>query len=175
MNNGINLAIRRKQHALLVSSSRIRQLRFLSLVFLFSVGGLSVFLFIVISTSPLPSLREQEQKASAVLTANQEKFGKYLLLRNQLALIKTLLSERPNLSKGIETFLSLIPQEVAVSKIHLTERTISFDVTSSSLTALQTLFDTIAVKAQQRVVPVNVETGPIGEVNGEYTFNVAFK
>ena len=107
MSNEINLAIRRTQKGLLVSSSRIRQLRLIALIFLFCVGGLSFFLFIIISTSPLPSLRDQEQKASAKLTASQGKFGKYLLLRNQLKSIGSLLSMRPNLSRGIDAFLSL--------------------------------------------------------------------
>lgn len=176
MNNEINLAIRRKQRNLLVSSSRVRQLRLVALISLFCVGGFSVLLFIIISTSPLPSLRNQEQRASAALSANQEKFGKYLLLRSQLGSIKSLLSTRPNLSRGIDTFLSLIPQGIQVSQVALSESAISFAVHSDSLTLLQTFFDTVAERAQEHVVPINVSTSPITEASdGSYSFTIAFK
>lgn len=177
MNTEINLAIKRKKTGTLISIAKVKKLRLFGLIFLFAVGGLSAVLFLIIAASPLPSLRQQEQEAARTLNNYQVQFGKYLLIKDQLASIQTLLDSRPGLSPSIDIFLSLIPPEITVSSIAFTETTLSFGVTTHSLSALESFFTVVKEKAEKKDVPSSVATGPIvyDSISGEYGFTIDFK
>lgn len=177
MKTEINLAIKRKKTSILISTAKVKKLRLFALIFLFAVGGLSAVLFLIIASSPLPSLRVQEKEAVSTLGNYQVQFGKYLLIKDQLASIQKLLDSRPDLSPSIDIFLSLIPPEVTVSSVAFTETTLSFGVTTHSLSALESFFAAVKEKAERNDVPPSVATSPISynPGTGEYGFTIDFK
>jgi len=177
MSTDINLAVKRKKTSSLISTKKVKKLRLSALIFLFIVGGLSAALFAIIASSPLPSLRGQEQEAAAALSAQQAKFGKYLLIKIQLSSIQTLLDTRPNLSSAIDTFISLVPTNVTVAGVAITEETLGFGVTSKSLDAISLLFVTIEEKVQQKQLPSTIVVSPIAYsgADGMYSFTIDFR
>lgn len=176
MSTEINLAIRRKKSSTLLSTKKVKKLRLFALFFLFAVGGLSAILFLIIASSPLPSLRQQEEEAASLLTAQQAKFGKYLLIKSQLASMKLLLESRPDLLTAVDTFNSLIPPGVNVAAVSITEKTLAFGVTSSSLTSIEQLFTAIDEKVSKDLLPHTIVTSPIAfnQSSGEYSFTLDF-
>lgn len=177
MNTEINLAIKRKKTSSLISTKKVKKLRLFALIFLFVVGGLSAALFAIIAASPLPALREQEQEAAATLSGQQAKFGKYLLIKSQLTSIQALLDSRPNLSPAIDTFISLVPSNITVIGVAITEETLGFGVTSKSLDAISLLFSTIEEKVQQKQLPSTIVVSPIAYsgADGSYSFTIDFR
>lgn len=177
MSTEINLAINRNKTSSFLSTVKVKKIRLFALTFLFVVGGLSAVLFLIIASSPLQSLRQQEQEAASTLNANQAKFGKYLLIKNQLASIQSLLDTRPNLSASIDIFISLIPAEITVSSVAVTEKTLAFDVTTQSLSAIETFFTKIHEKVANNEVPSSISTSPIAynPTSGQYGFTIDFK
>lgn len=177
MSTDINLAIKRKKTSSLISTKKVKKLRLFALIFLFAVGGLSAALFAIIASSPIPALRQQEQEAAATLSAQQAKFGKYLLIKSQLSSIQTLLDSRPNLAPAIDTFISLVPANVTIAGVAITEKTLGFSVTSNSLDAISLLFATIEEKVQQKQLPQTIVVSPIayGGADGAYSFTIDFR
>lgn len=176
MSADINLSIRKKQEKGFITSSQVHKLRLVALIFLFGVAALSAGLFLIIAASPLPQLREEEQRASETLKSQQSKFGKYLLLREQLSAIQVLLNTRPDLRKTIEVVFAIIPQGLQVSGIEISEKHISMGVSTASLDAISSFFQSIQDRAVQKVVPTSISTSSIGysASTGEYSFTITF-
>lgn len=177
MKTDINLAIRHKVTSRLLSASQIKKLRLGAIILLFTVGVLSVGLFLTIAASPLTSLRQQEQDAGNTLKRYQSQFGKQLLVRSQLESIQSLLAARPNLGRSIDTILAIIPPGVQVSTVAISEKEISMNATASTLDQINVLFTAILEKVAAKEVPSTVTTSGIAysTVTGEYSLQITFE
>lgn len=177
MKTDINLAIKRDRGSRLATSKRVKKIRLLAMAFLFSVAILSTGLFFIIAASPIPSLRSQEESTSNELGKHQQEFGKYLLVRSQLKDVKGLLETRPDLREKIDTVRSMVPAGVIISNIALDEKSISMDVSSSSLDGLAAMFSLIDEKVVSGAVPRTVTTSPITYTSAanQYSFQLSFK
>jgi Tfp pilus assembly protein PilN len=176
MNTEINLAIRKRGETRVISAKRIKKIRFVAVGVLFLVGVLSSGLFLIIASSPLQKLRDEEKQNEADLNSYQEIHAKQLLVSSQLASISQLLATRPDLRNKIDTVLQMIPPGVSVSDLSIDEKKISMNVTTSSLKALDSFFQAIAGNAATKQIPEEVTTSAIGysATTNAYSMQITF-
>lgn len=130
-NKTINLLTPEKNDPVLLK--RIQLLRYLSLSFLFIVVVSAISVFFLILSSPLPSLRQQENVALEKLTTLRAKSSRLFLLRDRLAKIDSILRKRPAFEQTFLRIEGQMPGGVSIDRIRLTEKAFTITFSSSSL------------------------------------------
>lgn len=108
---------------------------------LFIVSVSSVTLFILISLSPLPELKRQEQGLRNTLAQSSEDMAKLALLDERTGAIADLLEQRTSYDKTIELLQNKLPSNAAISSIRVDQKTLVVTVESNSLQSLDTFLN----------------------------------
>jgi len=150
MNNGINLATNTQQVQSKAASEKIRTLRFIAIGVLFVVASASVIFFILIATSPLPKLKEEETSGLQSLGRHHSDIAKLSILKERSETIQKLITTRPPMSKINQTIMSKLSEGVAVQTFAVKSNIVTLTVTSKSLTQLNTFIENMIRGSQQK-------------------------
>jgi len=134
MNKTINLLIPEKNDAVLLK--RLQLLRTLSLSLLFVVVVSAVSVFFLILSSPLPTLRKQENTALKKLETLRPQSSRLFLLRERLAKIDKILTSRPAFDKSFARIEQEALEGILLERIRITEQTFSLTFSSTSLATI---------------------------------------
>lgn len=144
MNTKINLIKNEKQEINYTFIKQAALLHIIAVGMLFVVSFLSVLLFILITLSPLPSLRQREKNESKQLSYFSDSMAKVLLTDDRLTEIKTLLSKRSTYSKIVNPVKSLLPGNTLLEEIRLDNKKAYLTITSPTLEPLNTTVDQLS-------------------------------
>lgn len=151
MNNNINLLEKRKTRMAILRFSKLRLLRTIAVSMLFLVSTVSVIIFILISLSPLPQLKRQEQQAILTLSQFRDDMVKISLINERTDVIEDLLSKRRSFDTTLEALQNKLPSEVNVETLSINKNTLSVSVSSKSLALLDTFINNILSAVQAKI------------------------
>lgn len=149
MSNTINL-LDDKKNKVLAKTDSLRALRLSAISFLFIVSALSVILFILISLSPLPNLRNQERLAIATLSQYHTDMVKLFWVKERTDTIATFLAKRTSYDKSLEAIQSKLPDGVEVQSLEVEKNTVSLTVSSNSLDLLNTFVSNLTTSVNEK-------------------------
>lgn len=141
MNKGINLLVPEKNDSIL--SRRIAILRMISLIFITLVVAASISLFFLILSSPLPSLRSQENATKQKLAEYQDLAQKYFVIRERLGQISSVVDQRGKYEVFMRDIASAVPVGAQIDELKIEDASVSIIVSSQSLLTLQSFIDTM--------------------------------
>ncbi len=141
MSEGINLLDPNKKNENLLPAKRMQFMNYFAIGLLFIVSVSSVTLFILISLSPLPELKRQEQGLRNTLAQSSEDMAKLALLDERTGAIADLLEQRTSYDKTIELLQNKLPSNAAISSIRVDQKTLVVTVESNSLQSLDTFLN----------------------------------
>lgn len=174
MNNGINLVVKRvdpKQQKIQKQNRLIRLIGF-GLLGIFTL--FSVVLFIFLQTSPITSLRADEQALASSLTQQNEKIQSEVLINKQLTHINEIIGKRSDLPDVVTSLLSIMPPTVAISSYQAANGLVELSIESTSLSDLEIFFDQVTALAQDGDIYQNVTISGISyTINGTYSFGMS--
>jgi Tfp pilus assembly protein PilN len=127
-----------------------RAMRFGTIGLLFVVSASSIILFILISLSPLPSLRAQERTDIATLSANHTDMAKLFYIKERTTVIESVLSKRLSYDSVLEDIQSKLPNGVEMESIKLEKNTLSIIVSSKSLELLNTFTTSLTNEVNEK-------------------------
>lgn len=176
MNSGINLAVKRVDPEQQKSQNHTKRLRLFGYAFLAVFTLASIILFILLQASPLASLRQEEERLSLALNAQNEKMQNEVLINNQLSYIQEILTNRSDLPEVVGAVVSIMPPSATISSYQTTNGLIEMTIQSSSLTDLEKFFDELTTLSQggdiySEVVISNISMSTIGR----YSFMITMK
>jgi Tfp pilus assembly protein PilN len=79
----------------------------------------------------------------AIVEASTEFENEFRLLQSQIESIKTLDAQKPNQAEKIKKIIALLPEDIYLNSIKISDSDISFDIISQNETALNTLFQNL--------------------------------
>lgn len=141
MNKGINLLGSKKKSNTAPALKKLRLLRLIAICMLFIVSASSITLFILISLTPLPKLKEQERISQINLSHFSSDITKLQVLKDRLNSISNILSKRPSYDKKIDLIKSNLPHEITIKSLSLEKNSISLEISSQSLLLLDTFLN----------------------------------
>lgn len=129
--------------------TKLRILRLIAISGLFLIGAFSIMLFLIIAFSPLPRLRQEEQRYIADLKTgeNRVKMDKYYFINSRLRDIDKLLSQRPNIVASYELIEHSFTPTTTVNFLDITDTAITLNVSSPNLADVEQAIE----KLQQQV------------------------
>ena len=150
MSDSINLLDPNKKNENLLPAKRMHFMNIFAVGLLFLVSVSSVTLFILISLSPLPELKRQEQGLRGTLAQSSEDMAKLALLDERTGAIADLLSKRTSYDKTLDLLQKKLPNNAAISSIRIDQNTLVVTIESKSLQALDTFLSGIIGYVEQK-------------------------
>ncbi|MDO8460959.1 MAG: hypothetical protein Q7S38_00800 [bacterium] len=138
--NEINL-LPHVRESLVKSQRAVRIIRLISAVFLFLTAASSLGLFFLNLSSPLSSLKQEENKLLSELSLHKEKMENMLVAKERLKYISGILAKRRNYETEIELITSQLPSQVTVDSFSASQNAITITASSDSLFSLNKFTD----------------------------------
>jgi len=133
MSNGINLIATKNRSFLDPLLNRIKVLRLIAVTLLFIVSVASMILFILITLSPLPALKRQEQTSLAALAAYHTDIARLIILNERATSIAGILGKRTDYNTVIDALRTKLTGDSSIISLQLGKKNVSVTVSSSSL------------------------------------------
>lgn len=144
MKSNINLLQdKKKNQASILPTGAMYTLRFSAVSLLFIVSVSSIILFILISLSPLPKLKQQEQLALANLSQYHTDMLKLFLIKERTGVIQGILAKRTSYDTVLNAIQTKLPYGVEVRAMNIEKDTVLLTVSSGSLELLSTFIDSL--------------------------------
>ncbi len=176
MSDDINLIPKQKKESA-VAKKNVSTFRIVATIFVVVIAVLSVGVFLLRITSPLNSLKKQENDLLSSLVAMKDKTVEYSLLSNKIKDISDIVTGRPDLQDAIETLQEQIPADIVIGSVSIdsTGKTFKVDLSTGSLTSVDTLLNNMEVlTAKKSLVKKVVLDGFVSNpVSGSYTFSLS--
>ena len=174
MNNGINLVVKRIDPKVEELQRKVKLLRIIAVVILSCITLVSGVLFVMIATSKLPSLREEEQRLFATLNESNSTIQRSILIDKQLDHVESVLSSRSDLPDVMREILSNTPQSLTI--LSYTASSDQFEVTiqATNLSEMESYFNSLRVLSEQEKIYTNItlENLSISQAQGAYQFRI---
>jgi Tfp pilus assembly protein PilN len=151
MSNQINL-IPHKRTSIFNRSTLLYFLQLIAGVSLCVVVVCSVVLFVLSKSGKLLILQQQDRTVTTNLTFLQEKIVKFLLIRDRLQEISPLINHKSTIDAVLGTILDGLPSTLSVNSFALTKKSISLNVSSASLSEINTFLDYMLDKVNNKQV-----------------------
>ncbi len=150
MNNDINLLITRPKKDLAKLAKKLKILRIFAMVFLFLIAGTSIILFIFISASPLPALKQQENAALTNLATLHTRMGKLLLIQDQMKDISLITTKRSTFDATYTEITAVLPKGMDLESFRINKQGVSLSLSSSSLSDIETYLASLKDLAEKK-------------------------
>lgn len=130
--------------------TKLRIIRLIAISALFIVASFSIMLFLVITFSPLPRLKLEEERLIATLNSgeNREKMDKYYFINARLTDIDNLLSKRPEIVSSYELIESIFTPSMRINFLDISETATTFSVSSPNLAEVEEAVVTLSEEAK---------------------------
>lgn len=176
MNNDINL-VHDKNTENFVLKARAKIFRNVAIIALSVISFLSILLFILASTSPLSSIKKNENTTLYNISFLHAKSAKLYLLNDRLKNISTILSTRKNYTETLGTLLSEVPSDASANTFEIDKDNIVLKVSSKSLIPINKFLDSfINLSSTKKIIKDIIITGlTLDKQTGTYSIFVKAK
>lgn len=135
-------------------NARLRKIRTISFITLFTVGFFSLILFFIDYRFSASYVRGQQNKLIADLSQYDETASRIFLLNQRLSDISELLSQRKKHHEKAEKIVEKLPTSVAISEFQIDESGVVMSVSSTSLLELNNFLNDILSLSKSKVLGV---------------------
>lgn len=155
MNDGVNLLEPNKNAGPGNLLHHLQLMRIITISLLFIISATAVIVFILVSISPLPGLKNQEQSLEQTLLQSKSDIVKLSLVNDQTNAISMLMTSRETLNVPLSMIKYYISSDMTVDTIQVDDKTITMTVESQSLKSLDTFLNGIIGYVQEKKVFAN--------------------
>lgn len=136
MSEGINLLDQGKKKTSEAFLRRVNTTRVIMIGLLFIVSVSSVVLFILVSLSPLPALKTQEQSLQQTLARSKNDIIKFELLKERSTEISSILRTRQSLDSILSLIQTKLPKDSHIISLKSDSKNMTLTIESPSLQSL---------------------------------------
>ncbi|MBP6882524.1 MAG: hypothetical protein KBC15_03145 [Candidatus Levybacteria bacterium] len=150
MSEEINLLYNKKQVRKSQLVAKVRFLRLIAVGLLGFVSFLSVILFLLVVSSPLPAIKKQQEAIVASLSNSHDVILKQSLLNTRLSDIQEIIKNRSNFEGLITVFEKGLPKSAVITQLTVERNTVNVTFTANDLDEITKYLDGLKAKARQK-------------------------
>lgn len=150
MSNEINLLFNKKQAKNSQLASRVKILRFFAVGMLCLVSLFSIVLFLLVLSSPLPSLNKQKDTLVASLSKSHEVILQQTLLSTRLNEADKIIKNRSDFSSLIALFEKGLPEDAVIEQVSVEKKIVNFTFSAKNLNDITTYLDGLKANVKQK-------------------------
>lgn len=153
---------------------KIKVFRTIAVVMLTCITLASGVLFVMIAASPLPQLRQEEQRLFASLNESNSTIQRSILIDKQLEHVDSILTSRSELPVTMREILSNTPPSLTIISYTATDDQFEVTIQATSLSEIDSFFNSLRVLAEQEKIYRNItlETLSVSQAQGAYQFRI---
>jgi cell division septal protein FtsQ len=155
MDGSINL-VSPKNEQLEKEQRRLRIARISALVIMAMVAGIAVLVFIINLTLPLSSIKHNEDVTLSNISVLHKKLAEYYLVEDRVDNLSNVISKRQKLPDITDALLAIIPADLSVGSMQVNAKSVSLDISGSSLISMNKLIDNVILLGQQQKLIKNI-------------------
>lgn len=149
MNNSINLSSY-KQKNTIYYQKQVKIVRAVSIGMLVVTVLLASSFFVLNINSQLPVLQKEQSTVMTNLRFLQKKAVEIQLLHDRTAFIATILANRNSYDTMMTDIESLLGNDITLTRVAITKKSVILSLTSSSLISLRNFLDTFSTKVDKK-------------------------
>ncbi len=172
MYGDINLAIGQTKGS--SKKQRIQLVKIVSYTVLIIVAISSLITFFINLQLSLNSINKQQTQILQSLASNDATAVKLYLLKSRLDDVSAIINNRKKFNDQAKTILSLVPENVTVTSIHIDDNGISVGVDSKSLLDLNNFLNN-CLKLETDHKLANLSLGGLNVGSGSYAMTVSMQ
>jgi hypothetical protein len=155
MDGSINL-VSPKNEQLEKKQRRLRIARISAFVIMVMVAGIAVLVFIINLTLPLSTIKHNEDITLSNISVLHKKLAEYYLVEDRVDNLSNVISKRQKLPDITDALLAIIPSDLSVGSMQVNAKSISLDISGSSLISMNKLIDNVILLGQQQKLIKNI-------------------
>jgi D-alanyl-D-alanine dipeptidase len=168
MNKEINLIHTKSQSPFARIFDRITVIRFIAFSMLTCVSALSIAFFLLVSFSPLPALRQQENAQLSQMQTLAKKKGVLLVVHDRLTAISKLLATRSDIATLIQNMDQNLSGSTRLTSFSIDKKLVKLQVESSSLSDMDAFLDRMSQKQTPSFTQVVMDGINLDQNRGVY-------
>lgn len=153
--SSINLVVNRNDQ-LEKELKRLRIFRIIAIGSLIVVALISIIIFIINITLPIPAVRKDQQQTLSNISFLREKLVKSYLINNRIKNISDIMAKRKDYSKTFDQLLSKIPADLAIDAFEIEEGVITISISGNSLIPINDLINEVIKMGNEEKIIKNV-------------------
>lgn len=143
MNKGINLLIDKRSVKTSPLTKRLKAFRLSAIAILFGSSAFAIIINMLIILSPLPQLRQEEQKQLDNLSVYNLEIAKLSFINDRGDNIHKILDQRPSYDKNITAVQEKIPQDVNFDSFSINNKNYTLKFSGKNLESINLLLDSL--------------------------------
>lgn len=149
-------------------------LRRISFILLFATAVISISLFVLVISSPLTKVKQQENALLAALDASKTKISRNVIIQERLRSVTKVLKERNTYEKNIGEVLKVLPQSVTITALEINKKNMQITGNSNSLDSLNTFINTLlSMQSKKEIIAsVALRSFALQKEAGKYYFTM---
>lgn len=149
-------------------------LRRISFVLLFATAVISISLFVLVISSPLTKVKQQENALLVALDASKTKISRNVIIQERLRSITKVLKERNTYEKNIEAVLKVLPQSVTITALEIHKKNMQITGNSNSLDSLNIFINALLSMQSKKesIASVALQSFALQKEAGKYYFTM---
>lgn len=151
--------------------------RRVSFVLLFATALITISLFVLVISSPLKKVQEQENKFLVTMDRSKIKISKNVIIQERLRSITEIIQKRNNYEKYTGAILAILPPSVNISSLEIDKEGMQLIGNSRSLESINTYFTAIvALQSEKKFIQSAVVKSLSSESqSGQFSFTLQMK
>lgn len=173
MSSSINL-VSTKNDQLEKELKRLRLFRIIAVISLILVASVSVIIFVINITLPIPAIKKNQEQALSGISLLREKLVKNFLINDRVRNISEIISKRKNYSSTLENLLSKVSADLSVDTFEVEGKIVSISISGDSLIPINNFLNNIIELGNKGKIIKNVliESLTLNSTNGKYTLSM---
>lgn len=155
MISDINL-VSSKTHQLEKELKRLKALRITAVGSLAVVALVSVLLFVITITLPIPSVKKDQEQTFSNISSLHEKLVKYALINDRVNNIAGVIKSRKNYAKLASVILGKLPADLSVDSMTIDGGTFTLVISGGSLTPIDDFIESVRVLGDKENIIKNL-------------------
>ncbi len=170
MNKDINL-VSSKRRGSADAERSLKITKIIAFISLACVASISLLFFFLDKNSSLPTLKTQETNLIANMTYLHPKIAQYLILKERLQSIDTIISGRTSYEDSISQIIKALPSSVVVASFSFNQKAVSLTLVTPSLQDANSFIDAMISKVNNRQLfrKMTIDNIIADEKSGKYT------
>jgi hypothetical protein len=175
MNNNINLLGHKDQIVVPRASQKLKLLRVIAVLLLFSISAASVILYILIYFSALPSAQQREQSALSTIAEAHPQMQKIALIQDRINGISVIMAQRNQYEKVIGSIQNKMPPGLDVYELNISKKNATITVTGTSLDLMETFLNNVvdATGPKKEYTQVTLNSIVSDDITNKYSLTIS--
>ena len=153
---------------------KLKQVRLIAAAFIVLVGLMSILTFVLNISSPLDSVKKQENDILSQITSQENKAAKLAIVDERALAISKIYSQRQDFGSIVSLVLSKKTDDIKTTALNIDQSSVIVTISSASLLSLNNFLNSVinVLKNNNQVSSVFLDSLSVNQTSSSYVMGI---